>query len=455
MEKEQSKFTILMFPWLAYSHVLPFLELSKRLSKRNFYIYFCSSSVNLDSIKNNVQKDLSSDASIDLIELHVPSLPQLPPKFHTTKNLPQNLFPILLKAFQMSTSSFSEILNNLKPDLLVYDFFQPWAPKLASSQGIPSIYFATSGAAAFSFYYHMYTYGSTAAFPYQEIYLLDHEKVDVRAPIEPMVKEAEEDFAFGNFRLSSGIVLIKSLNGIGGKYIEYLSVLSQKKVVPTGPLLQEFNENDDENDEKSLEILQWLSKRDPFSTVFVCFGSETFLSNEQILEIAKGLELCETNFIWVVKFSTVCIEEALLEGFLGRVKERGLVLKEWAPQAKILSHSSIGGFVSHCGWSSIMESIYYGVPIIALPMKFDQPINARLVVDIGAGMEVERGENGQFCGEEVAKAINMVLMGKNGEDLRLRVRNLREKMKKEEEERVSEVVEELSLLCNKSKGGVI
>ncbi|PIM99637.1 hypothetical protein CDL12_27867 [Handroanthus impetiginosus] len=359
MEKEQSKFTILMFPWLAYSHVLPFLELSKRLSKRNFHIYFCSSSANLNSIKNNVQKTY---------------------QFHTTKNIPQNLFPILLKAFQMSTSSFSEILSNLKPDLLVYFFSQPWAPKLASSQGIPSVYFATSGATAFSFYYHMYIYGSSPAFPYQEICLLDHEKVDVGAPIEPMVKEAEEDFAFGNFRLSSGI---------------------------------------------------------------------TFLSNEQILEIAKGLQLCETNFIWVVKSSTVRIEEALLEGFLGRVKERGLVLKQWAPQAKILSHSSVGGFVSHCGWSSILESINYGVPIIALPMKFDQPISAQLVVEVGVGVEVERGENGQFCGEEVAKAINMVLMGKNGKDMRLRIRDLRKKMKEEGEKRVSEVVKELSLLCDK------
>ncbi|KAI3469433.1 hypothetical protein Pfo_026096 [Paulownia fortunei] len=451
MEKEQSNFSILMFPWLAYSHVFPFLELAKRLSKRSFHIYFCSSAINLDSIKNNIEKDLSSDASVDLVELHLPSLPELPPQFHTTKNLPPNVLPILLQAFQMSSSSFSEILNTLKPDLLIYDFFQPWAAKLALSQGIPSIYFATSGAAPFSFFYHLYTYGTSSTFPYPEIYLLDHEKVDLHAPFEPKVKDADEDFAFGNFKLSCDIVLIKSLRGVEGKYIDYLSVLCQKKVVPTGPLVQDSNDKDEE----CSEILQWLSKKDQFSTVFICFGSEHFLSMEQILEIAKGLELCETNFVWVIRFpveeKALCLEDALPAGFLDRVKERGLVVQGWAPQAKILSHPGVGGFVSHCGCSSIMESMCFGVPVIAMPIKFDQPINARLVVEAGAGVEVGRDQNGSFPGEELAKAINKVLTEKSGEDLRYRAGNLSEKMKKEEEEAVNEAAEQLLWLCKKSK----
>ncbi|KAK4405618.1 UDP-glucosyltransferase 29, partial [Sesamum angolense] len=254
MEKEQPKFSILMFPWLAYSH---------KQHGTDLHI---------------------ATASIDLIELQVPSLPELPSQFHTTKNLPPNLLPILLQVFQMSSSSFSEILNALKPDLLIYDFFQPWAAKLALSQGIPSVYFATSGAAPFSFFYHLYTYGTTTTFPYQELYLLDHEKVDLRAPVEPKVEDADEDFAFGNFKLSSDIVLVKSLRGVEGKYIDYLSALCQKKVVPTGPIVQEPNDKD----EGCSEILQWLSKKERYSTVFVCFGSEHFLSKEQILEIAKG-----------------------------------------------------------------------------------------------------------------------------------------------------------------------
>ncbi|KAK6130306.1 hypothetical protein DH2020_035951 [Rehmannia glutinosa] len=373
---------------------------------------------------------------------------------HTTKNLPPNLIPALIQAFQMSSSSFSEILNDLKPDLLIYDFFQPWAPKLALSQGVPSVYFATSGATPFSFFYHLYKYGTNFPFPYPEIYLPDHEKVDVRAPVEMVIKDAEDDdFAFGNFKLSSEIVLIKSLLGgadFEGKYIDYLSVLCQKKVVPTGPLV--LDNSGDEKDEDEYyyysEISPWLSAKEQFSTVFICFGSEHFLSGEQILEIAKGLELCEVNFLWAIRLD----ENVFLpEGFSDRVKKRGLVLQGWVPQAKILAHPSVGGFVSHCGWSSVMESLYFGVPVIAMPIKFDQPINARLVAEAGCGVEVGRDENGRFIGEEVAKAIEKVVMEKSGEDMRFRAKSLSEKMKEEEEQAVDEVADQLLRLCKTNK----
>ncbi|KAK4477898.1 hypothetical protein RD792_017163 [Penstemon davidsonii] len=60
------------------------------------------------------------------------------------------------------------------------------------------------------------------------------------------------------------------------------------------------------------------------------------------------------------------------------------------PQTKILGHLSIGGFVSHCGWSSTTESMYFGVQVIGMPMKSEQPLNARLKVEVGVGVEVVR-----------------------------------------------------------------
>lgn len=446
MEREETEFRILMFPWLAYSHVHPFLELAKNLTKKRFHIYFCSSPINLDSVRNKIE----NNSSIDLVELLLPSLPELPPHFHTTKGLPPNLMPTLLHAFQQTCSSFSEILNKLSPDLLIYDFFQPWAAKQALSQGIPSIYFATTGAAPFSYFHHVFTYGDGLAYPYEEIYLHDHEKIVSTAPVKLLVTDADEDsFSFGVFDLSCDIVLIKGLRGFDGKYIDRLSKLCKKKVVPTGPLVQESSDN---VDEKTSEILSWLSKKDPLSTVFICFGSEHFISMEQILEIAKGLELCKSSFVWVVRLPAeagVSVENALPRGFLERVRERGLVVEKWASQAKTLSHPSIGGFVSHCGWSSIMESLYLGVPVIAMPIKYDQPINARVVANAGAGVEVVRGENGCFAAEEVAKAIKEVIEEKMGEGIRQRAKELSDKMKKEEGAAVDEIAVQVLLLCKK------
>lgn len=445
MDKHKTQFTILMFPWLAYSHVHPFLELAKNLSNKGFHIYFCSSSINLNSIRNKID---SASFSIDLIELCLPPLPQLPPHFHTTKNLPPNLLPLLLQAFQQTSSTFSEILTTLTPDLLIYDFFQPWAAKQALSQGIPSIYFATSGAAPFSYFHHIFTHGAASPFPHHEIYLHDCEKPEASAPVELVVTDADEDsFSFGVFDLSCDIVLIKGFRGFDGKYIDYLSELCKKKVVATGPLVGVVQ--DDGVDVGSSEILQWLSRNERSSTVFICFGSEHFISMEQILEIARGLELCEVRFVWVVRLPSM--ENALPRGFVERVKERGRVVEGWAAQARILSHPSIGGFVSHCGWSSVMESLYIGVPVIGMPIKYDQPINARAVVNAGVGVEVVRGGDGCFGGEEVAKAINTVFVEESGEEMRRRAREMSERMKADEAAAVEETAGEILLLCKKSR----
>ena len=99
------------------------------------------------------------------------------------------------------------------------------------------------------------------------------------------------------------------------------------------------------------------------STVFISFGSEYFLSKEDMEEIAYGLEFSNVDFIWVVRFpkgENIVFEETLPKGFFERVGERGLVVNGWAPQAKILTHPNVGGFVSHCGWNSVMESMKFG-----------------------------------------------------------------------------------------------
>ena len=44
-------------------------------------------------------------------------------------------------------------------------------------------------------------------------------------------------------------------------------------------------------------------------------------------------------------------------------------------------HPSVGGFLSHCGWSSTLESITNGVPMIAWPLYAEQRMNAMLLVE--------------------------------------------------------------------------
>ncbi|KAF3625625.1 hypothetical protein FXO37_30759 [Capsicum annuum] len=129
--------------------------------------------------------------------------------------------------------------------------------------------------------------------------------------------------------------------------MDYLSNFASKKIVPLGSLVQQSIDQDDHE-----EIKQWLDKKEKSSTVFVSFGSEFFLSKEEILEVVQGLELSKVNFILVIRFphgEKIGMQDALPEGYLERVEERGMIMEEWAREATILQHPSIGGFVSHCG----------------------------------------------------------------------------------------------------------
>lgn len=217
------------------------------------------------------------------------------------------------------------------------------------------------------------------------------------------------------------------------------------RYVPVGPLVRA-----PERENEHSEMIEWLKSKERCSTVFASFGSEYFLSNEEMEELALGLELSKLNFLWVVRFpvgQNINLEEALPKGFLQRVGNRGKVVQGWAPQLRILGHSSIGGFLSHCGWSSVMEGLKLGVPIIAMPMHLDQPLNAKLIVDAGAGEEAVRDKDGNIDRHQVAKVIREVVAKKSGQRLRKKAREFSEIMKSNGEKEIDEAVQELLNLC--------
>ncbi|KAE8703905.1 Pectinesterase [Hibiscus syriacus] len=83
------------------------------------------------------------------------------------------------------------------------------------------------------------------------------------------------------------------------------------------------------------------------------------------------------------------VAEALPEGFLDRTVGIGKVIG-WAPQVAILGHPATGGFVSHCGWNSTLESIWFGVPMAAWPLKADQHMNSLTMVrELGLAVEIK------------------------------------------------------------------
>lgn len=146
------------------------------------------------------------------------------------------------------------------------------------------------------------------------------------------------------------------------------------------------------------EIMKWLDDQQENSVVFLCFGSQGAFREEQLKEIAIGLERSGQPFLWAVRKppSTGEIvpgyytryDEIFPEEFLEKTKNIGR-LCGWAPQVEVLAHRAVGAFVSHCGWNSTLESLWYGVPIITWPSYGEQQINAfQLVKDLGLAVEL-------------------------------------------------------------------
>ncbi|MCO5597905.1 hypothetical protein L7F22_051990 [Adiantum nelumboides] len=143
--------------------------------------------------------------------------------------------------------------------------------------------------------------------------------------------------------------------------------------------------------------LRWLDGQPRGAVVYVALGSLVSLTEEEIGEVALGLEACEQPFLWVLRRSPTAgfdPRTVLPAGFQERMKERGCVIT-WAPQAAVLAHASIGCYLSHCGMGSVLEALWAGVPIIGGFSKMsDHNTNMWLVTKLWrVGMALRGGRD--------------------------------------------------------------
>ncbi|XP_075675232.1 UDP-glycosyltransferase 92A1-like [Castanea sativa] len=236
---------------------------------------------------------------------------------------------------------------------------------------------------------------------------------------------------------------MEGLGDIGVKY--FRRKMGGKPVWMIGPACSSMK-NDTHNQEERSEKLssktdsccEWLDLHPPTSVLYVSFGSHNTILPSQMMELALSLEASNKAFMWVIRppFGFSSTEdfraEWLPDGFEERIREKnqGLLVHKWAPQQEILSHKSIGAFLSHCGWNSVLESLSQGIPIIGWPLGGEQCFNSQMLEnEVGVCIEVARGVNSETKHDEVARVIKMVL-GKTekGEEMRRKANQMKEKM---------------------------
>lgn len=222
--------------------------------------------------------------------------------------------------------------------------------------------------------------------------------------------------------------------------IEELKSQSGIPFCSLGPLLQPKGEVGASMWAES-DCRSWLDNKPKNSVLYISFGSYAHVSKAQIHEMAMGLLQSKQPFIWVLRPDIVAsdVQDLLPDEFVEKCKDQGLVV-EWVSQLDILSHSSIGGFLTHCGWNSIMESLWLGVPMLAFPLLTDQYTNCRLIVKQW-GVAMNLGHITRSCNnlrsslvlsQEIALTVTefMNIDGEEGERLRCNIVGVREVMKK-------------------------
>ncbi|KAG8647393.1 hypothetical protein MANES_09G070538v8 [Manihot esculenta] len=191
------------------------------------------------------------------------------------------------------------------------------------------------------------------------------------------------------------------------------------------------------------EIIEWLDDQPPSSVVFLCFGSMGGFDMDQAKEIACALEQSRHRFLWSLrrpppkgKIETSTdyenLQEILPVGFSERTAGMGKVVG-WAPQVAILEHPAIGGFVSHCGWNSILESIWFSVPIATWPLYAEQQFNAfTMVTELGLAVEIKMDYKKEseiiLSADDIERGIKSVM--EHHSEIRKRVKEMSDKSRK-------------------------
>ncbi|KAL6144144.1 hypothetical protein ACLB2K_054839 [Fragaria x ananassa] len=339
----------------------------------------------------------------------------------------------------------------------VIDMFCTSMIDVANELGVPTYAFFTSGAAMLGLMFHLQALRD------------DHNKhciefkdsaTDLVVPSysHPLPAATVLPSVFFDKEASNRFVNIaKRLRDVKGIVINtfteleshaLLSLSSDGKlppVYPVGPILnlKSDDNNDQVNSKQKSDILNWLDDQPPSSVVFLCFGSMGSFSEDQVKEIACALEQGGFRFLWSLRQpppkgkngvpSDYADHTGVLpEGFHDRTAGVGKVIG-WAPQVAILGHPAVGGFVSHCGWNSTLESLWFGVPVATWPLYAEQQVNAfQLVKELGIAVEIDMSyrEEGPVVvtAEKIERGIKELM--ELDSDIRKRVRQVSDNSKK-------------------------
>ncbi|KVH94211.1 UDP-glucuronosyl/UDP-glucosyltransferase [Cynara cardunculus var. scolymus] len=435
---------LVMFPFLAFGHISPFVQLSNKLSSYpGVKISFLTAAANVRRVESML------NPTTEIISFTLPPVAGLPPGVESTSDTSPATVELLKVALDLTQPQIKALLTDLKPHFVFFDFAQSWLPPMASDLGIKSIYFSVflTISTAFMIVPSWLRHHTTPP----TIEEIKRPPPGLPATINPKTFEVRDfQYVFKSFHGTPSVfnrlmkcfnecdaILIKSCTEMEGPYIDYVSNQLGKQILLVGPVVPEPHSGELEE-----KWSNWLNHFPPKSVIYCSFGSETFLTDDQINELSLGLELAGFPFFLVLNFpanldGSAELKRTLPEGFLERIKDRGVVHSGWVQQRHILAHDSVGCYVCHAGYSSVVEGLVNDCQLVMLPLKGDQLVNSKLMAfDLRVGVEVNRrDEDGYFGKEDISEGVRRVMADvedEEGESIRENHKKWKEFLKNNE-----------------------
>ncbi|KAD1683711.1 hypothetical protein E3N88_42461 [Mikania micrantha] len=437
---------VVVVPFVAQGHLNQLLHLSRLLSGHNLPVHIVGTTTHNHQAKLRIHGwNHNSDTNIHFHEFETPEFESPPPNPNSSSKFPSHLIPSF-KASSHLRDPFAKLLaglsNTARRVVVVHDYLMSTVVQDVVSFPNAEAY-VFNCASAFTIYSYVWDEKGRPCLDDDESYTT-LAKIPV---LEHVIPPEFLEFIYSHSicdKFNSGNIH-DTCKVFDDRFIGYLSsegLCGSKKQWALGP----FNPVSVNNTRNNLhKCIEWLDTQAQDSVIYVSFGSTTSLSDEQIQELAIGLENSGQKFIWVLRdadkgdiFKGEVRNLELPKGFEDRLEGKGLVVRDWAPQLDVLAHTATGGFMSHCGWNSSMESITMGVPIAAWPMHSDQTRNATLITEVlKIGVHVGDwglGGDQDVTSSVIEKSIRILMDSDEGKEMRKRAKKIGENVRKSVEE---------------------
>ncbi|KAL4013084.1 hypothetical protein IC575_025238 [Cucumis melo] len=452
--KSDDELDIMFLPFVSHGHLLPMVDMAMLFAKLGATATIVTTEANAALFHTKIHRDRVAGSRIRLHTIPWPAAEVgLSPAIQNLSTATPMTMSKVFQVFLMLQPQLRGLIHEMRPDCIISDVFYPWTSDVAAELGIPRLAFNGS-----SYFGYCAEQCMKEHKPHLEV---ESNNEKFKLPGLPDVVEMmrselpswiarEDDFS----RLLDVIresekrcygMLMNSFYELEGSYEEHLNKIIGIKTWSIGPVSLLANKEIEDKESRggnpniqTTNLLQWLNEKEPNSVLYINFGSLVQMNPNQLTEIAHAIQESSQNFIWVIKKNSKdddeddIVNKGLPKGFEERMSKtkKGLIIKGWAPQLMILEHKSVGGFLTHCGWNSILEGISSGLPMITWPLFAEQFYNEKLLVEvvkIGVGVGSKKwwylGEEEQeiIKREEIGKAIAF-LMGESVEALEMRKR---------------------------------